>query len=118
MDLSADACGILQSTDVGSQKDRVVTEEEWLQKWEMHNIGFHEEQGHPYVTSRFCLSCLKECCEMRDLTRSKNSQQKMEHLQKKENYFIQFESRINIIVACFCPIKKKKKKGREEKGLH
>lgn len=50
MDRSADACRILESTDIGSQKDRVVTEEEWLQKWEMGNTGFHKEQGHPYVT--------------------------------------------------------------------
>ncbi|NXG03881.1 TPMT methyltransferase, partial [Sakesphorus luctuosus] len=36
-------------SDVGAQKDRVVTEEEWLQKWEMGNIGFHKEQGHPLL---------------------------------------------------------------------
>ncbi|XP_072709457.1 thiopurine S-methyltransferase isoform X1 [Ciconia boyciana] len=49
MDRSADASGVLESTDAGSQKDRVVTEEEWLQKWEMGNIGFHKEQGHPLL---------------------------------------------------------------------
>lgn len=55
MERSAD--GVLEGSDIGSQKDRVVTEEEWLQKWETGNIGFHKEQGHPYVTSLFCLSC-------------------------------------------------------------
>lgn len=59
MDHSADASGLLEGSDVGSQKERVVTEEEWLQKWEMGNIGFHKEQRHPYVTSLFYLSCLK-----------------------------------------------------------
>ncbi|NWR15889.1 TPMT methyltransferase, partial [Emberiza fucata] len=36
-------------SDIGSQKDRVVTEEEWLEKWEMGNIGFHKEEGHPLL---------------------------------------------------------------------
>ncbi|XP_049680134.1 thiopurine S-methyltransferase [Accipiter gentilis] len=45
MERSAD--GVLEGSDIGSQKDRVVTEEEWLQKWETGNIGFHKEQGHP-----------------------------------------------------------------------
>ncbi|KAM9025639.1 thiopurine S-methyltransferase isoform 2-T4 [Ara ararauna] len=49
MDRSADAAGVLEHSDVGAQKNRVVTEEEWLQKWEMHNIGFHKEQGHPFL---------------------------------------------------------------------
>ncbi|XP_026698830.1 thiopurine S-methyltransferase isoform X3 [Athene cunicularia] len=49
MDRSAAAPGALEGSDIGSQKDRVVTEEEWLQKWEMGNIGFHKEQGHPLV---------------------------------------------------------------------
>ncbi|XP_074998904.1 thiopurine S-methyltransferase isoform X1 [Calonectris borealis] len=49
MDSSADAAGVLESSDIGSQKDRVVTEEEWLQRWEMSNIGFHKEQGHPLL---------------------------------------------------------------------
>lgn len=71
MERSAD--GVLEGSDIGSQKDRVVTEEEWLQKWETGNIGFHKEQGHPYVTSLFCLSCLKKHREMNDLTHSKNS---------------------------------------------
>lgn len=57
MDHSAAAAGVVGSSDIGPQKDRVVTEEEWLQKWEMGNIGFHKEQGHPYVTSLFGLSC-------------------------------------------------------------
>ncbi|KAM4686611.1 thiopurine S-methyltransferase isoform 2-T2 [Amazona ochrocephala] len=46
---SADAAGVLEHSDIGAQKNRVVTEEEWLQKWEMHNIGFHKEQGHPLL---------------------------------------------------------------------
>nr|XP_009918678.1 PREDICTED: thiopurine S-methyltransferase [Haliaeetus albicilla] len=45
MERSAD--GVVEGSDIGSQKDRVVTEEEWLQKWETGNIGFHKEQGHP-----------------------------------------------------------------------
>ncbi|XP_054674039.1 thiopurine S-methyltransferase isoform X2 [Grus americana] len=49
MDRSADASGVLEGTDIGAQKDRVVTEEEWLQKWETGNIGFHKEQGHPLL---------------------------------------------------------------------
>ncbi|XP_041905157.1 thiopurine S-methyltransferase isoform X2 [Corvus kubaryi] len=49
MDHSADASGLLEGSDIGSQKERVVTEEEWLQKWEMGNIGFHKEQGHPLL---------------------------------------------------------------------
>ncbi|KAM6410575.1 thiopurine S-methyltransferase isoform 2-T3 [Pluvialis apricaria] len=49
MDGSADACGVPEGTESGSQKDRVVTEEEWLRKWEMGNIGFHKEQGHPLL---------------------------------------------------------------------
>ncbi|XP_041269211.1 thiopurine S-methyltransferase isoform X5 [Onychostruthus taczanowskii] len=49
MDYSADASGLLEASDIGSQKDRVVTEEEWLQKWEMGNIGFHKEEGHPLL---------------------------------------------------------------------
>lgn len=60
MDGSADACGVPEGAEIGSQKDRVVTEEEWLRKWEMGNIGFHKEQGHPYVTLPFCLSCFKK----------------------------------------------------------
>ncbi|XP_042317925.1 thiopurine S-methyltransferase isoform X2 [Sceloporus undulatus] len=31
------------------QKDRVVTEEEWLQKWQTKNIGFHNEERHPLL---------------------------------------------------------------------
>lgn len=73
MDHSADASGLLEGSDVGSQKERVVTEEEWIQKWELGNIGFHKEQGHPYVTSLFCLSCFKKCHKMSDLAHSRNS---------------------------------------------
>ncbi|KAJ7420404.1 Thiopurine S-methyltransferase [Willisornis vidua] len=47
MERSADPSGLLRGSDGGAQKDRVVTKEEWLQKWEMGNIGFHREQGHP-----------------------------------------------------------------------
>ncbi|NXT96689.1 TPMT methyltransferase, partial [Anhinga rufa] len=36
-------------TGAGAQKDRVVTEEEWLRKWETGNIGFHKEHGHPLL---------------------------------------------------------------------
>ncbi|KAH0617894.1 hypothetical protein JD844_016613 [Phrynosoma platyrhinos] len=32
-----------------SQGDRVVTEEEWLRKWQTKNIGFHNEEGHPLL---------------------------------------------------------------------
>ncbi|XP_053853389.1 thiopurine S-methyltransferase isoform X3 [Vidua macroura] len=49
MDHSADGSGLPEGCDVESQKERVVTEEEWLQKWEMGNIGFHKEQGHPLL---------------------------------------------------------------------
>ncbi|KFQ76291.1 Thiopurine S-methyltransferase, partial [Phoenicopterus ruber ruber] len=34
---------------VEAQKDRVVTEEEWLQKWEAGTAGFHKEHGHPLL---------------------------------------------------------------------
>ncbi|XP_014796423.1 PREDICTED: thiopurine S-methyltransferase-like [Calidris pugnax] len=49
MERSADASGGPESTDIGSQKDRVMSEEEWLKKWEMGNIGFHKEHGHPLL---------------------------------------------------------------------
>ncbi|XP_065523324.1 thiopurine S-methyltransferase isoform X8 [Lathamus discolor] len=49
MDRSANAAGVLEHSDTGAQENRVVTEEEWLQKWEMRNIGFHKEQGHPLL---------------------------------------------------------------------
>ncbi|XP_068016947.1 thiopurine S-methyltransferase [Melanerpes formicivorus] len=49
MDGSADMSSVLECSDTGSQKDRVVTEEEWLQKWETGNIGFHKEHGHPLL---------------------------------------------------------------------
>ncbi|XP_068787810.1 thiopurine S-methyltransferase [Struthio camelus] len=49
MDGSADAPGVVESADVGLQKERVVTEEEWLQKWETGKTGFHKEQGHPLL---------------------------------------------------------------------
>uniref|UniRef100_A0A8C5JIE2 thiopurine S-methyltransferase n=2 Tax=Junco hyemalis TaxID=40217 RepID=A0A8C5JIE2_JUNHY len=49
MDHSAHPSGLLEASDVGSQKERVVTEEEWLEKWEMGNIGFHKEEGNPLL---------------------------------------------------------------------
>ncbi|XP_059326886.1 thiopurine S-methyltransferase isoform X2 [Ammospiza nelsoni] len=49
MDYSAHPSGLLEASDVGSQKERVVTEEEWLEKWELGNIGFHKEEGHPLL---------------------------------------------------------------------
>ncbi|XP_030337004.1 thiopurine S-methyltransferase isoform X3 [Strigops habroptila] len=47
MERSAGAAGVPEHSDIGAQKNRVVTKEEWLQKWEMRNIGFHKQQGHP-----------------------------------------------------------------------
>ncbi|KAM6298974.1 thiopurine S-methyltransferase [Aegotheles albertisi] len=41
--------GPLEGSDIGLQRDRVVTEEEWLHKWEMGDIGFHKEQRHPLL---------------------------------------------------------------------
>ncbi|XP_062986510.1 thiopurine S-methyltransferase [Elgaria multicarinata webbii] len=35
--------------DAKLQEDQVVTEEEWLQKWQKNNIGFHNKQGHPLL---------------------------------------------------------------------
>ncbi|XP_051467997.1 thiopurine S-methyltransferase isoform X2 [Apus apus] len=49
MERSADAPGVLEGSGIGSQKDRVVTEGEWLRKWETGNIGFHKERGHPLL---------------------------------------------------------------------
>ncbi|XP_075777307.1 thiopurine S-methyltransferase [Pelodiscus sinensis] len=40
---------IEEGTDIGQQQDRVVTKEEWQQKWTMRNIGFHREQVHPIL---------------------------------------------------------------------
>ncbi|XP_061448980.1 thiopurine S-methyltransferase isoform X3 [Rhineura floridana] len=37
-----DDCG-----DAKSQEDRVLSEVEWLEKWQTRNIGFHNEQVHP-----------------------------------------------------------------------
>ncbi|XP_028593446.1 thiopurine S-methyltransferase isoform X2 [Podarcis muralis] len=47
MESSSDTFGKDDSADAKLQESRVVTEEEWLQKWETNNIGFHNEQGHP-----------------------------------------------------------------------
>ncbi|XP_077666709.1 thiopurine S-methyltransferase isoform X3 [Eretmochelys imbricata] len=46
MDSFTDVPRIKESSDIGQQQCRVVTEEEWLQKWQMRKIGFHKEQGH------------------------------------------------------------------------
>ncbi|CAM4510625.1 unnamed protein product [Caretta caretta] len=46
MDSFTDVPRIKESSDIGQQQYRVVTEEEWLQKWQMRKIGFHKEQGH------------------------------------------------------------------------
>lgn len=73
MDCSANAAGVLEHSDSGAQKNRVVTEEEWLQKWEMRNIGFHNEQGHPYVTLFSPLNCSEKVCGMNGLSHSRNS---------------------------------------------
>ncbi|XP_038626680.1 thiopurine S-methyltransferase [Tachyglossus aculeatus] len=32
--------------DLGAQKNRALTLDEWHKKWEDHNIGFHQEEGH------------------------------------------------------------------------
>ncbi|XP_033010558.1 thiopurine S-methyltransferase isoform X2 [Lacerta agilis] len=47
MESSSDTFGKHGSADAKLQESRVLTEEEWLQKWETNNIGFHNEQGHP-----------------------------------------------------------------------
>ncbi|XP_061448971.1 thiopurine S-methyltransferase isoform X2 [Rhineura floridana] len=39
-----DDCG-----DAKSQEDRVLSEVEWLEKWQTRNIGFHNEQVHPLL---------------------------------------------------------------------
>nr|XP_009937710.1 PREDICTED: thiopurine S-methyltransferase isoform X1 [Opisthocomus hoazin] len=49
MDPSAEAAAGLEGADPGSQRDRVVTEDEWLQKWETGNTGFHKKRGHPLL---------------------------------------------------------------------
>ncbi|XP_033010557.1 thiopurine S-methyltransferase isoform X1 [Lacerta agilis] len=49
MESSSDTFGKHGSADAKLQESRVLTEEEWLQKWETNNIGFHNEQGHPLL---------------------------------------------------------------------
>ncbi|XP_030408371.1 thiopurine S-methyltransferase isoform X2 [Gopherus evgoodei] len=49
MESFTDVPRIKESSDIGQQQDRVVTEEEWLQKWKTRQIGFHKEQGHPIL---------------------------------------------------------------------
>ena len=45
----ADTRAVLDSEeypDTEVQKDRVLTLEEWQEKWVNRNTGFHQEQGH------------------------------------------------------------------------
>ncbi|XP_032632861.1 thiopurine S-methyltransferase isoform X1 [Chelonoidis abingdonii] len=49
MESFTDVPRVEESSDIGQKQDRVVTEEEWLQKWKMRQIGFHKEQGHPIL---------------------------------------------------------------------
>ncbi|KAJ7338559.1 hypothetical protein JRQ81_012461 [Phrynocephalus forsythii] len=44
---SPDASGSEKHSEAKVQESRVVTEEEWLEKWRTKNIGFHVEEGHP-----------------------------------------------------------------------
>nr|XP_060630868.1 thiopurine S-methyltransferase [Anolis sagrei ordinatus] len=46
MENSPTAANNEKCDDAKLQADRVVPEEEWLQKWETKNIGFHNEEGH------------------------------------------------------------------------
>lgn len=32
--------------DTEAQKNRMLTLEEWQEKWVNHNISFHQERGH------------------------------------------------------------------------
>ncbi|XP_019399410.1 PREDICTED: thiopurine S-methyltransferase isoform X2 [Crocodylus porosus] len=77
---STDLSRIKESSDTGKQQNRVVTEEEWLQKWEENNIGFHKEQGHPLadmghsVTGvEFSKQALKEFFTEQNLSYSEES---------------------------------------------
>ncbi|XP_078249625.1 thiopurine S-methyltransferase isoform X3 [Pogona vitticeps] len=47
MENSPDVTGNEKYFEAKLQESRVVTEEEWLAKWQTKNIGFHMEQGHP-----------------------------------------------------------------------
>lgn len=49
MEHSLDVSGREEDVHVKAQKDRLVSEDEWLQKWQTNNIAFHIEQGHLYV---------------------------------------------------------------------
>lgn len=49
MENSPDASENAKCYEAKLQESRVVTEEEWLEKWQTKNIGFHMEQGNPYV---------------------------------------------------------------------
>ncbi|XP_025915315.1 thiopurine S-methyltransferase isoform X2 [Apteryx rowi] len=48
MDGAAEGRGAAGSADTGAQ-ERVVAEQEWLQRWETGKIGFHKEQRHPLL---------------------------------------------------------------------
>ncbi|KAM9165076.1 thiopurine S-methyltransferase isoform 2-T4 [Pangshura tecta] len=80
MESFTDVPRIKESSDIGQQQDRVVTEEEWLQKWKMRQIGFHKEQGHPladmghYVVGVELSECaLKEFFTEHDLSYSEET---------------------------------------------
>ncbi|KAJ6664487.1 hypothetical protein lerEdw1_007144 [Lerista edwardsae] len=47
MEHSVDVSGREDDVLVNAQKERLVPEDEWLQKWRTNNIAFHIEQGHP-----------------------------------------------------------------------
>ncbi|XP_072854773.2 thiopurine S-methyltransferase isoform X2 [Pogona vitticeps] len=49
MENSPDVTGNEKYFEAKLQESRVVTEEEWLAKWQTKNIGFHMEQGHPFL---------------------------------------------------------------------
>ncbi|XP_007487958.1 thiopurine S-methyltransferase isoform X2 [Monodelphis domestica] len=46
MDYSAAAEGAKEHSVLGEQKNKELSLEDWLQKWEVHEIGFHKEDGH------------------------------------------------------------------------
>ncbi|XP_053103415.1 thiopurine S-methyltransferase [Hemicordylus capensis] len=49
MENSLNSPGREDDGNAKTQKDRQVTEEEWLQKWQTNNIGFHNEEIHPLL---------------------------------------------------------------------
>lgn len=46
MDNTGTSCDMKEYPDTDVQKNRVLTLEEWQEKWMDHRIGFHKEQGH------------------------------------------------------------------------